>query len=165
MSKKPRQLTSGDVTHIPFEQLPANVPVKPYSNKQGYQSWAETIKRIANTPADELERLYGDAVRNLGRYGNITLRELVVVRAFYEMAKEPNPALFGLIMDRSDGKVAQTVVSASGNVTDWMEAAKAMAQELGVPPEQMIDEVMQEASKLIDEYNKPPDVVEGEIVE
>jgi hypothetical protein len=78
-------------------------------------------------------------------------------RAFYELVRDPNPAMLSLLMERDEGRIPQSIVSASGNIGDWMQYAK----EQNIP----IEEVLAEATKLLDEYNQPPTVVEGDIIE
>ncbi len=151
-----KQLGSGPV-QVPFEALDPTVPLDPYGKKRGYQSWQQTIRRISQMTPAEVQATYAEAVTDLSRYGNITLRELAILRAFQEVIEHPNPAMLSLIMERDEGKVPQTNISASGNISDWMEYAK---QE-NIP----IEDVMREARKIMDEYEKAPEVVEGEIVE
>ena len=142
---------------IPFQEVPKEVPIDPYGPKKGYQSWQATIRRVSLLPASELRKIYGDAINNLEKYGTVTLRELAVLKAFEEVIERPSPSMLNLIMERDEGKVPQMQVSASGNIGDWVEYAK----EKGIP----LDEVMEEARKIMAEYEEAPTVVEGEIVE
>ena len=142
---------------IPFKAVPESEPIDAYGNKKGYQSWQQTIRRVSLLKANELKSLYGAAIENLEQYGSVTLRELAIIKAFESMISSPNPAMLNLIMERDEGRVPQTQITASGNIGDWMEYAK----EQGIA----IEDVMQEAERLLQEYNEPPKVVEGEIVD
>lgn len=142
---------------VPIRVVPESEPVDPYAKKQGYRSWQQTIRRMANKTVSELKIEYGYAIEHLERFGDITLRELIILKAFEEMVKNPNPSMLNLIMERDEGRVPQAIVSASGSIGDWMEAARENNIE--------ISEVMEEAQKILSEYNKPPDVIEGEIVD
>lgn len=154
---EPLQLPSGHTQFPEGEVYSAETPIDPYGRKGGYQSWQQTIRRISQMKASELKTIYANAIDYLDSYGNITLRELAIIKAFESVIANPNPAMLGLIMERDEGKVPNTVMSASGNITDWMEYAKENNIE--------IDAVMEEAKRIMDEYNRPPSVIEGEIVD
>lgn len=142
---------------IPFKAVPESEPIDAYGNKKGYQSWQQTIRRISLLKANELKEMYGAAIENLEQYGNVTLRELAIIKAFESMISSPNPAMLNLIMERDEGRVPQTQITASGNIGDWMEYAKEQGIE--------IEAVMEEAKRIMAGYDEPPKVVEGEIVE
>lgn len=142
---------------IPFEQVDPNTPIDPYGKKQGSQSFAQIIKRIGDTPAQDLKNIYGRTLDILEQCGNMPLRELAVIQAYFETIEHPNPSMLNWLAERSEGKVPQMQLTATGNIGDWMEYAK----EQGIA----IEDVMAEAQKVLQEYNEPPKVVEGEIVE
>lgn len=145
------------IIRIPVDVHPPDEPIDPYGKKKGYQSWQATIRRISQMTADELSSTYSVAIADLSKYGSITLRELAIIAVFRELIEHPNPSLLNLIMERDEGKVPNMVVSATGNVSDWMEYAKEQGIE--------IEEVMAEAKRIMEEYEAPPKVVEGEIVD
>lgn len=146
-----------NLARIPVESFPESTPIDPYGKKQGQQSWAQIIKRIGDTNLSDLKEMYVEAIDKLEQYGNMTLRELAVIRAYFETIEHPNPSMLNWLAERSEGKVPQMTVTATGNIGDWMEYAK----EQGIA----IEDVMAEAQKVLKEYNEPPKVVEGEIVE
>lgn len=148
---------SNDLVKVPIQSFPESEPIDPYGNKKGYQSWAQTIRRVSLLKADELKKVYGDAIERLEKYGNITLRELAIIKAFEDVIEHPNPSMLNLIMERDEGRVPQMQVTATGNIGDWMEYAKEQGIE--------IEAVMEEARKIMSGYDEPPKVVEGEIVE
>ncbi len=148
---------NSDLVRIPIDTAPANEPIDPYGRRSGYQSWQQTIRRIGNMKADELRAIYGTAIENLENLGSLTLRELVILKVYEEMLTKPNSAMLGLVMERDEGRVPQTVVSASGNVQDWL----AVAKEENIS----IDEIMEEARQMISEHDKAPDIVDGEVVD
>lgn len=154
---------SNDLVLIPIKSIPENEPIDPYSKKKGYRSWAETGKRISNMTPQEFREHYGAIFADIAfmadmpSLSDITLREIAFAAAYVETIRHPNPAMLNLIMEREEGKVPQAVISATGSIGDWMEYAKENNIE--------IDEVMKEAKKIMQEYDEPPKVVEGEIVE
>lgn len=150
-------MNPSDLVKFPVQGVPESEPIDPYGKKKGTQSWANIIKRIGDTPVSELKHLYLDTILNLEQYGNMTLRELAVVRAYFEVLENPNPSMLSFLAERSEGKVPQAMITATGNIGDWMEYAKEQGIEIA--------DVMQEAQSLLKEYNQEPKVVEGEIVD
>lgn len=152
-----------DLVKIPVKAVPETEPIDPYGKKKGYRSWAETGKRISNMTPEEFVQHYGSiftdmvAMSAMPELNDITLREIAMAAAYIETIRHPNPAMLNLIMEREEGKVPQAVISATGNIGDWMEYAK----EQNIP----IEDVMAEAKKIMQEYDEPPKVVEGEIVD
>jgi len=147
---------------FPITVVPSDMPINPYTEKRGYQSWQSTIRRISSLKASELRDIYGDVISNLEKYGNVTLRELVVLRAFEELVKNPTPAMLSLIMERDEGKVPQAIASFSGNVLDWREAAMQIANERGLTEDQMFSLIEEEVKKIAAEYQEDQ-VIDGEV--
>lgn len=91
------------------------------------ESWAEIIKRVGEmTPAEAAERSLVLAKELIKIGDGITLKEAVVLRVYAALLFEPQPGLFNAFMERTEGKVAQTL-----NVNP-NDALMARLQELGL---------------------------------
>lgn len=71
--------------------------------------WKDVIQRVTNMTASEAAAYYGEVANNLAVYGEVALRDLMVLRAIQSFIEDPSPALWNLLMEREEGRVADTV--------------------------------------------------------
>jgi hypothetical protein len=80
------------------------------------ESWAELFASIGNLTGEEAAertiKLWAGKFRSLPK--GVTLKELVVLRAFAALLDESNARLLKEVMDRAEGKVAEHVDLTSG---------------------------------------------------
>jgi hypothetical protein len=74
------------------------------------ESWAELITKYGNMTGAEVATIAGYMAKEFKRLPEgVTLKELVVMRVYGQMINEPSPGLLSAFMDRTDGKVKDTV--------------------------------------------------------
>ena len=107
------------------------------------ESWAEVIKNVSDlTPKDAMKLLgdKGDLVRAFKQMPqNVSLKTLVVLRAFAAMMFEPQASLWSHILDRTEGKVPQPV-----DMT-W----RTEAQQAGYDPDELFNQLVEAARARI----------------
>ena len=70
------------------------------------ESWAEVIKQIGDMTAEEVKNLIASWIPTLNRVPKgVTMKQLVVIRAYVALANEPSASLMNAFMDRAEGKV------------------------------------------------------------
>jgi hypothetical protein len=90
------------------------------------ESWAELIKEIGEMTGPEVADNFAYIGRTLKQYPRgATLKQLVVIRAFVSLVNEPSASLLREIMDRSEGKVADSAQpERTVSITGWQDALK-----------------------------------------
>ena len=74
------------------------------------ESWTELFKSIGNMTGTEVaDRAVQWATKFKKLPGGVTLKELVVIRAYAALLDESNARLLKEVMERAEGKLAQTV--------------------------------------------------------
>ena len=74
------------------------------------ESWAELITKYGNMTGDEVATIAGYMAKEFKRLPEgVTLKELVVMRVYGQMINEPSPGLLSAFMDRTDGKVKESI--------------------------------------------------------
>lgn len=91
-----------------FKDNPQNVNLKG-APKRG-ESWAEIIHRIGNmTPVEAAEHAKAIAGKLKSMGDGMTLKEAVVIRGYAALLFEPSSSLMNVYMDRTEGKVKDTL--------------------------------------------------------
>ena len=108
-------------------------------------SWAEVIKWAADsTPGQLVKYLQSGELESAFRKmpSPVTMKRLIVLRWFVAQMNEPSPALAGLILNRSEGKVSDNIGGATkivyvGRDSKWesngpipIEATEAVQKQL-----------------------------------
>ena len=74
------------------------------------ESWAELITKYGNMTGNEVATIAGYMAKEFKRLPEgVTLKELVVMRVYGQMINEPSPGLLSAFMDRTDGKVRESI--------------------------------------------------------
>ncbi len=102
ISGTPRSLI---VQSVPQEIL--NLPQR--GRKSGPATWNAIIQRVMQMTATEAVEYFGEAIQNLSKYGDKTLKELMVIRAVQEFMENPSANIWNTLMEREEGRVADTV--------------------------------------------------------
>ena len=69
------------------------------------QSWAELIRQVGDMTGPEVADHIEQTLRR--SVDPMTLKHLVVIRAFVSLVNEPSASLMGQLIDRSEGKVRE----------------------------------------------------------
>ena len=86
-------------------------------NKEGApkrgQTWQEAVKRLTDMTRDELIAYVGPK-STLGRQlkelpPNVPVKDALILIAFIQFGRDPNPRLLATLMDREDGKPNQPI--------------------------------------------------------
>jgi hypothetical protein len=97
------------------------------------ESWAEIIKRVgALTPKEAAAHCQAIAGQLASIGDGVTMKEAVVMRVYAALMFEPQPGLFNAFMDRTEGKVSQTL-----ELRDW----RAEAAEAGIDADALTEEL------------------------
>ena len=96
------------------------------------ESWTGVIRDIANKNAEELAEMVGGRATDLGRAflqmpKGVQIKYLMTMRAMAGFMFEPNSSLWNSIMERTDGKVKDTLDITSGG--------KPVKGYIGISPE------------------------------
>jgi hypothetical protein len=85
------------------------------------ESWAGMIKKIGNMTPVEAGKYLLDIRRKLDSLGDkLTLKEIVVLRAYSTLAIEANASLMNVLMERAEGKTPSTLqLPGKGAVITW----------------------------------------------
>lgn len=119
---------------------PKGVSGNPAGAPKRGESWAEVIKRVGElTPGEAAERSLELARKLLDIGEGVTLKEAVVLRVYASMLFDPDGRLWGQMMDRAEGKVAQPTV----NMT-WQEYLK----QNGYDPAIVFEHLVRNAADL-----------------
>lgn len=148
---------SNELVKVPVIVYPSEQIIDPFGPRRGKQSWGQIAQDMSKMTLNEVKEQFPGLMDRINANGNMTLRQIVIARVLQQLILDPNPAMLNLIMERGEGKVPQMVMSATGGIGDWMEAAK----KEGIS----IDEVKREAQKILEEHEADPTVVDGEYVE
>ena len=74
------------------------------------ESWRELISSIGNMTGDEVANMAGYMAKEFKRLpSGVTLKQIVIMRTYAQMINEPSPGLLGVIMDRDEGKVKESI--------------------------------------------------------
>ena len=112
MSKPANRVKSRKPT-VPKSAWPKGVSGNPAGAPKRGESWAEVIKQIGNMQVEEVVQMIANWLPTLKKAPKgITLKQLVVTRAFVGLANEPSASLMNVLMDRAEGKVPQPITGA-----------------------------------------------------
>lgn len=75
------------------------------------QSWQESVKRLTDMTRDEIVEYVG-AKTKLGKMlkelpPNVPIKDALILIAFIQFGRDPNPRMLSALMDREDGKPNQ----------------------------------------------------------
>lgn len=73
------------------------------------RTWSALINKVTNMTVSEAAEYFGKLAENKDYPQGITLREVMIARAIQDFMEKPNPAIWNAIMDRSEGKVAESM--------------------------------------------------------
>jgi len=90
------------------------------------ESWAELIGKVGDLTGLELADYFETYRAELRKVGRVTLKEAVVIRSYLALLFEPSSSMLNSLMDRAEGKLAQTVTH------DASEALLHRMAELGL---------------------------------
>ena len=99
------------------------------------ESWSGMIKKIGNMKPSEAAKYLRDIKRKLEGLGDeLTLKEIVVLRAFSTLALEANASLMNVLMDRAEGRTPSTLqLPNKGQPITWEQfiagAIEVMAED------------------------------------
>ena len=116
--------------------FPKGVSGNPAGAPTHTESWAGIIKKVGNMTPTQAGKYLKDIKRQLNQLGDeLTLKELVVLRAFSELALTANASIMNALMDRGEGKVPQTLAALPGtgpqmSWRDFVEGVKAIDEEI-----------------------------------
>lgn len=136
---------------IPFEIVPPNQHIEPFGKRKGKQSWRELARSVGNLTIAEIKERYTTAILSLPDIPTATLRELALVNAYISTINNPNSSMLSFLSEREDGKVPNTVVSTSMDVSDWKEYVKDL-QESGMEISEA--DVIAEAKLIVQEQTQ-----------
>lgn len=125
----------------PFEK---GVSGNPSGGPSHGESWSGLIKKIGNMRPSEVAGYLKDLSSKFTKMGDeLTLKEIVVLRAFATLALETNASILNALMDRGEGKVPNTIAPLGGSA----EAISWRDFVLGV---QAMDAQMKDEEEAID---------------
>lgn len=90
------------------------------------ESWGAVIKRISNMTGAEAATYIKSVAGQLRPLAGVTLKEAVVMRCLAALMFEPQASMLNTLMDRAEGKLAQTFKH------DMSEELLRMMRELGL---------------------------------
>lgn len=99
------------------------------------ESWSDLIKKIGDLSGIELADYFETYRAELKKVGRVTLKEAVIIRVYLALLFEPGSGLFNALMDRAEGKLAQTV-----NV-NWREEIIQLITEGRLTREEVAEEL------------------------
>jgi hypothetical protein len=73
------------------------------------ESWAARIKSLSNMTGEELAAFVGRQAAGFKPLGDVTVKDAVILSVFKSLIDYPDARLFTAIMERAEGKLAQTV--------------------------------------------------------
>lgn len=89
------------------------------------QSWAEIVKEIGDLTGPEIAAKVGQWSQYMaGLPGDVTVKTLVVIRAYEALLKDPDPKLLIALMDRAEGKPIQPIGGPANDDADKFSAIK-----------------------------------------
>lgn len=90
--------------------VPEQEIIPPHRGKKpAGKTWSDIIANVTNMTAAEASEYFGQ-LANSGKYPvGITLKEIMVARAIEDFLEKPNSAIWNTMMDRAEGRVADTV--------------------------------------------------------
>lgn len=72
-------------------------------------TWSAIIKRVLAMNASDAQAYFGEAIKNIPAAGDQTIKELIVAKVVGDFLLNPSPGMLNLLMEREEGKVADTV--------------------------------------------------------
>lgn len=80
------------------------------------QSWQESVKRLTDMTRDELIEYVGGPKTKLGRTlkelpPNVPVKDAMILIAFVQFGRDPNPRMLATLMEREEGKPNQPISS------------------------------------------------------
>lgn len=101
------------------------------------ESWGSVFKHVFSMTPEEAAQYSGEIGKRLKQYGakKITLKELIAYRLADALLFEPQASLLNAVMDRAEGKLAQTV-----NVS-WREEIVQLIMEGRLTREEVTEEL------------------------
>lgn len=87
-------------------------PTNNFGASRAGATWAHYLRKVTSATVEEAIVTYGKLLSELEKPGipqNITIKELMSVRAIAEFLASPTPHMWNAIMDREEGKVADTI--------------------------------------------------------
>lgn len=73
------------------------------------ESWAARFKFLANMTGEELAAFVGKQAGAFKALGKVTVKDAVILSAFKALIDYPDARLLTAVMERAEGKLAQTV--------------------------------------------------------
>lgn len=98
------------------------------------ESWREVVRSMGNLTVPEALARWpelADALPPHGDLSTVTIKEIVVMRAFKAILTAPDSALWNAIMDRAEGRPAQPIENSwKAEVADWLKQEKVTLDQI-----------------------------------
>ena len=93
-----------------IETVPDDKPFKALEPlTQHRDTWSQTMRELTDMTAEEFAAECKVVAKEFRQYGKIKIRKLMAMVAIKEFVNNPTPGLWNTIMDRMEGKVAESV--------------------------------------------------------
>jgi hypothetical protein len=129
------------------------------------ESWGGIINKIGNMTPLEISRYLFDTRKKLKKLGEeledtVTMKEVVIMRAYATLAFESNSSLMNALMDRGEGKVPNTIIPANGDPSKpllWADVVAGMME--------LDRQIKAEEEEVEQDFGQDSDVVDGVVNE